>query len=580
MALKILSIEIGTGLTRVVEMDYKAKKSPKIYKCFTFATPAGVLNDGVVMNFEVFAPVFKSECAKQKVHTNKAIFTITSSRIASREIKIPFVKEKMIPDMLNSNATDFFPVDMNQYHLAYRVIEKLVNGKEKQWSLNVLAVPNEVTDGYFGLAKACGLSLVALDYVGNSIAQVMRDAYKEGEAHAIVKIEEKNTLITIIDNQKVTFQRTIGMGINEAIEVVRNSNVYGENLSYEDAIDVLCGKSCIRRDMKSYDVREEEDTDANIMRTRIRVTQSLEGLVANITRMLEYYQETNDIAKLDHVYLIGLGGDFSGLGRLMRNETGQKVRVFQASEDSSVDKSVRDNKFGVSSFVACVGAGSNPLNIMQEQKKGANKDSKSSKSVDVVRLGFVMFFGGIVVAIALAVPTIMQKNDLSDYLMNLQQESNQLKASGAAEIYYEYLAKSSRYNELQKVYDMTLSRSEELVAFIEELEEKMPSSIIVMNFNASSTGVSMSMTVDSKEAVAKTLLQLKTFESVQVVNSGGLSESEDENGEKTVTFSVDLTYKSLETEVMEEGLDEVMIEEDAEEADDIITDEMLEGGGE
>ena len=38
MATKVLSIEIGHGLTRVVEMDYKAK-NPKVYNYFTFETP-------------------------------------------------------------------------------------------------------------------------------------------------------------------------------------------------------------------------------------------------------------------------------------------------------------------------------------------------------------------------------------------------------------------------------------------------------------------------------------------------------------------------------------------------------------
>ena len=39
MATKVLSIEIGQGLTRVVEMDYKVK-NPKVYNYFTFETPS------------------------------------------------------------------------------------------------------------------------------------------------------------------------------------------------------------------------------------------------------------------------------------------------------------------------------------------------------------------------------------------------------------------------------------------------------------------------------------------------------------------------------------------------------------
>lgn len=46
MANRVLGIEIGENLTRVVEIDYKAK-NPKIYNMFGFPTPPGMINDGV-----------------------------------------------------------------------------------------------------------------------------------------------------------------------------------------------------------------------------------------------------------------------------------------------------------------------------------------------------------------------------------------------------------------------------------------------------------------------------------------------------------------------------------------------------
>lgn len=42
MANRVLGIEIGENLTRVVEIDYKAK-NPKIYNMFGFPTPPGMM---------------------------------------------------------------------------------------------------------------------------------------------------------------------------------------------------------------------------------------------------------------------------------------------------------------------------------------------------------------------------------------------------------------------------------------------------------------------------------------------------------------------------------------------------------
>ena len=51
MAKHVLSIEIGTQVTKIVEIDYK-KKNPHVYRAVSFATPEGVIEDGVIRDKE------------------------------------------------------------------------------------------------------------------------------------------------------------------------------------------------------------------------------------------------------------------------------------------------------------------------------------------------------------------------------------------------------------------------------------------------------------------------------------------------------------------------------------------------
>ena len=44
---KVLSIEVGNSLTKIVEMDYKSK-NPKVYKCINIPTPDEVFDDGYI----------------------------------------------------------------------------------------------------------------------------------------------------------------------------------------------------------------------------------------------------------------------------------------------------------------------------------------------------------------------------------------------------------------------------------------------------------------------------------------------------------------------------------------------------
>lgn len=553
MATKVLSIEIGQGLTRVVEMDYKAK-TPKIYNRFTFVTPKNVMMDGVIGNMDTFVSVMKTECENHGVRTNKVVFSVASSRIASREVNLPLVKgDSKIQEMLNINATDFFPVDMAQYHLAYKVLNKTTSGKEKKMDLQVLAVPNEITDSHLAFATACGFTVLAMDYVGNSVVQLMKEHIKEG-VHAIVKIDEQSSMLTILKDGRTAFQRTTNYGINGAIEVAYRNPVFGTNLTYGEAIDVLCGKTCIRRYLNPEETyREEEDVDDETLKARIAVTNSLKGLVGSLNRLLAYYLDNHEDEKIESISLIGLGADFSGLSKLLTNELNQKVKVYRGDEDSKISKTVHDENMSVSAYVACIGAGMAPLNILPaEQAKAAKGGSKlSQKSVDATTAGVLVFVVCAVVAIGLAGTTLIGYFNAKSKVEKTEAHIAELEAQGLDTIYSDYIQATMLSSTLKETYAATLSRSEDLVEFIEELEEKMPSSIVIMNFYATPQNVSMSMTVDSKEAVAKTLLQLATFESIDVVNTSGLTESVGETGESTVSFSVDLVYKAIGAEATE-----------------------------
>ena len=543
MATKVLSIELGKGLTRVVEMDFKVK-NPKVYNYFTFETPRDVIDDGMAKRSESFVALMKAECEKRKIKTNQVVFSVNSSRIARREVKIPLVKETQIQNLLDTSATDYFPVDMSQYHLVYDIMEKNVKGDDKGYRLNLLAVPNDLTASYFDFAQSMGCTLMAVDYVGNSVYQIATGAYKNG-VDVLLKIDETTSLITILNEGKIDLQRTIAYGINDAIETVRSNAAFGENLTYAQAIDVLCGKACIRRYLNpETGYKEKEDTDAGIAEARVEVTESLRRLISMIGRVLDYYVSHNQGVTFDGITLMGTGADFSGLSKLLTNELNQKVRVLQDMEINAVNKVAGETTLCVSRYAACFGAAMSPMNLIPEQKKGG-KGSKETRSNRAIVRGALVLMLGIVVAGALAAIPYMEYMEVEMEKTQLEAQIKRLEESGVEAVYQEYTTTKQLADRLTNIYNGTLSRSEDLVLFIEELEEKMPSTLKVINFTATSSGVSMSIEVDSKEAAAKTLMQLRTFDSVQVVNSAGLTDNLEEV-DGIVAFSVECVYKPVE----------------------------------
>ena len=127
MAKKVLSILIGSECTKVCELNYKKKyknKGIRVYRSLVFETPKGSVEDGFIKDMKVFGEELKILLKAAKIKSDKVIFSINSSKIANREIVMPPVKEKKIMDIIKTGASEYFPIDVDEYILSYRIIEK------------------------------------------------------------------------------------------------------------------------------------------------------------------------------------------------------------------------------------------------------------------------------------------------------------------------------------------------------------------------------------------------------------------------------------------------------------------------
>lgn len=150
---RILSIEAEASQIRVAEVEVRGKKG-KIHNCFCIPAPQGAVEDGQIRDTKTLGENLKVELSQRKIKTKKVYFATGSTRIASREVRIPFVKANRIQSIIEANATDYFPIDVSKYVLSYSVVDvesqKSEDGKEetKQYHLMVYAAPKAISAAY------------------------------------------------------------------------------------------------------------------------------------------------------------------------------------------------------------------------------------------------------------------------------------------------------------------------------------------------------------------------------------------------------------------------------------------------
>ena len=554
MAKRVLSIEISRTLVKVCEVDFKTR-NPKVHQCFTVRTPAGVYDDGVILQTGEFGGYLKEKFAEYKVKAKSVVFTLNSSRIANREVYIPFVKEKQIKSIVNANATDYFPVDISGYQLAYNILDTVEREGAKQYKLLVLAVPKTMIESYYELADTMGFTIEALDYSGNSILPVIRTAIGE-EPTMIIKIDEHSTLLTVLQNRGVVLQRNLNSGADIAVECVQELPAFGENLAYDQALDMLRSKTLIRN---SFDPEEypESDDEPEVADAKTELTHSLRPLVSSIVRVVDYYNSRNSEKPIQRYLLTGFGGDFSGLSRLMSHEIDDKVLVLAHVDGISLDRSLDVNKVSFGEYIACIGAAIDPMDLIPDsKKKGAKKEASSGggniltadlSSLDTTQVGIILLVLGIITAGVLAGYSFFKVGTVTAENTVLRARVKELEP--ILEVYDNYTKAEAFYTDVATMYDVTRNNNEAIAAFIEELKEKMPSSIAMESITSDNNQVTLTMMLDSKEAVGKAIEQLRSFDSLSTIVYTGSSESENDLGEIVWQLTVVAYYNDVLTNV-------------------------------
>ena len=79
------------------------------------------MEDGQIRDTKTLGKNLKAELSQRKIRTKKVYFATGSTRIASREVRIPFVKANRIQSIIEQMPQIIFPLIVSKYVLSYSV---------------------------------------------------------------------------------------------------------------------------------------------------------------------------------------------------------------------------------------------------------------------------------------------------------------------------------------------------------------------------------------------------------------------------------------------------------------------------
>lgn len=563
---KVLSIVIGTEITKVCEVSYNRylNQTIRVYNSITFATPENTIEDGYIRDSYRFGEELKVQLIAANIKTKKVIFSITSSKVANREILIPPVRESKIMDIIRMGATEYFPIDIKDYILSYVILEKQEEvmrsegqkdkkKKKKQIRLSVYAVPSLLVKNYYNFAEFMKFSIVSIDYSGNSSYQMIKRQVHQG-TNVFVQLGEQSTLISILRDNVLILQRTVGYGMKSLTDAVMDQN----QDRFHDELEILHllqqhnllteqhEPNASPTWMDEAAVAKVINNEGNVNYQREQtlaessryVTASLRFLTNSIIRMLDYYRTNHKNEEFGTIFLSGIGIRVKGIEQFFTQEIGVTSKKLEKLATVSSKKKADSYRSNPSEFMDCIGAVIHPVDFIPQEL--VDKKNRISTIVGAVVIICISILGSFLLSFVSEVDLLMTESELKTVTKQLAQ------MPVSDDVLNEYEKVQIELNDLKTMDQLTRNKNTQINEVIATLEKRLLSNTVSHSIVFTENGVDMKVTVmDDNQGpnaiVAKMLLQLKSIEYFDQVDISGITSSNEE-GLGAVSFTISCTY--------------------------------------
>lgn len=508
---KLVSIVINNEYIKICEIT-KSGKNSVVHKTVTIPAPEDCYVEGVIEQTDVLAKAIKVVMDEHRFNANNVAFSISSPRLATKEVLIPNVKANKIDKLVQANATEYFPVNMDEYIIQYTVLEKVEDQGQEKIKLMVAADTIRSCRVLLRLLlRLNDLRWASIDYAGNSTYQIMKQQIGP-EVSLVIQVENDGTVINIFKDNVLQLQRNVPYGKSMLVNAVMEK--YG--LKYEAATAKLQNETLLH---SRFDGDE--------------VTESLRYMASNINRVIDYYVSRNRIS-IQKAYLIGHSTSIKGFATLLSNELNMPIEKVERLKNIALDKKAYVEEATLTSYVTNLGAVIDPVDFIPKRliESGARKENTKTLIV-----GFV---GALAVSALLVLIPLVQVVALNAEIGSLNKSIKKLSIIN--DVVNEYYSAKDKYNDIAAFAALTSDSDDALQDFVDYLEKNMPSDITIQSFNVASGAITVNGTAGSKSSVAKFIQELQKNSSVLNVDAPTITETKDNAGTIEVTFSLSCTF--------------------------------------
>ncbi len=300
---KIIGIDVGTSSVKVVEIsrfsrgktleNYGEIKSDSFYK-----EPLSDKQKGSYLHSnDLISKTIRGILDEAKIKTKAAIFSIPDFSTFCTSFDIPPMTEKEIPDAIRYNSSQYITLPISEVTLDWQVLPNDPGDKNSSIRVFLVAVPNQVVQGYKTMARLAGLQLYALE--AEALATTRALVKNNKKTICLIDIGVQSANINIIDKgflkKSYSFDfnssqlsrvvsSTLGIGLGEAENIKNKEGLMHPGQDVVKALYLLIDPLLI----------EIKNISAEFFQSEQKQIEEiyLTGGTANLPGLKEYFAES------------------------------------------------------------------------------------------------------------------------------------------------------------------------------------------------------------------------------------------------------------------------------------------------
>ncbi len=317
--------------------------------------------EDVPVKKNVLVYALKEMIKKKKFAGRRAIILIPTKNVSSFPIRFKVDETESIESAIVRESKERITIPMNEAAIDYTSVAKVGNEDGDRYNAAVIVVKNDLVRQYINMIKQAGISVEVIDYGLLSLIRLHQYLYNAIHDTVILcHIGYKESLLSIIGNDRILAQRNITWGVQPIIEKLQ------QNLGLSE--DSKAAKTLLRNYGLIYEKRQNDKnaTDAasdNNLDSRIRPTYQvivpyINKLIHEFQKMIAFFRSEEHDTAIKNIYIYGQGTIIHHLDQFFESSLNIKTELINPLEKVSFsDHSILPEVFEDTPLTLALGLG-------------------------------------------------------------------------------------------------------------------------------------------------------------------------------------------------------------------------------